>query len=81
MAITDAKIKAARSTDKEQTLNDGEGLYLVISPNGRKWWRFRYQMNGKRTMLSLGTYPYVTLSARMQLSPWKHLSVRGLILF
>ncbi|WP_321404782.1 tyrosine-type recombinase/integrase [Maridesulfovibrio sp.] len=79
MAITDAKIKAAKSTDKEQTLNDGEGLYLVISPNGRKWWRFRYQMNGKRTMLSLGTYPYITLQeARIKRGELKSQIAKGI---
>lgn len=28
-------------------INDGKGLSLIISPNGVKGWRFRYQFGGK----------------------------------
>ncbi|WP_256211951.1 tyrosine-type recombinase/integrase [Nitrosomonas communis] len=34
---------------------------LLIQPNGSKWWRFRYRHNNKEKMLSIGTYPDVTL--------------------
>ncbi|WP_031482019.1 tyrosine-type recombinase/integrase [Maridesulfovibrio frigidus] len=79
MALTDAKVKAVKPTIKEQTLNDGEGLSLVVSPSGRKWWRFRYQMNGKRTMLSLGTYPYITLQeARLKRGELKSQVAKGI---
>ena len=61
MPLTDAKIKAAKSKSKQYKLNDSEGLSLVVTPKGRKWWSFRYQVNGKRTELSLGTYPYISL--------------------
>lgn len=78
MPLTDAKIKAAKPKDKEYTINDGEGLSLVITPNGRKWWRFRYQMNGKRTMLSLGVYPYISLlDARLRRGDLKTLISKG----
>lgn len=33
------------------------GLYLLIKPNGAKWWRFDYSIKGKRKTLSLGVYP------------------------
>jgi hypothetical protein len=32
MPLTDAKIKAAKAKDKQCTLNDGEGLSLIVSP-------------------------------------------------
>ena len=38
------------------------GLYLLIKPNGAKWWRFDYTFSGKRKTLSLGVYPDVTLT-------------------
>ncbi|QJB57459.1 integrase arm-type DNA-binding domain-containing protein [Pseudodesulfovibrio sp. zrk46] len=79
MPLTDAKIKAAKPKTNEYTLNDGEGLALVVSPKGRKWWRFRYQMKGKRTGLSLGTYPYITLQdARTRRSQLKTLIAQGI---
>jgi integrase len=61
MKLTDPVIKAAKPKDKPYKLSDGEGLVLLIQPNGSKWWRFRYRYNGKEKMLSIGTYPEVTL--------------------
>jgi len=40
---------------------DGGGLYLEISPNGGKWWRFKYRFAGKEKRISLGVYPDVSL--------------------
>lgn len=50
-----------RVTDKPYKLNDAGGLYLEVSPNGGKWWRFKYRFAGKEKRLSLGVYPEVTL--------------------
>ncbi len=67
MPLTDTKVRAAKPQNKQYKLNDSEGLSLVVTPKGRKWWSFRYQMNGKRTELSLGIYPYISLhDARLQ---------------
>ena len=43
-------------------LHDGDGLYLWIYLNGRKYWRLRYWQIGKEKSLSVGVYPTVTLS-------------------
>lgn len=43
-------------------LHDGDGLYLWIYLDGRKYWRFRYWYADKEKSLSLGVYPNVTLS-------------------
>lgn len=78
MPLTDAKIKAAKPKTKQYTLNDGEGLSLIITPKGRKWWKFRFQLKGKRTELSLGVYPYVTLQeARTKRGELKTLIAKG----
>ena len=42
---------------------DGRGLYLLLAPTGGRWWRFRYSVAGKEKLLSLGTYPDVSLRA------------------
>lgn len=56
-------IKAAVSTGKAQRLGDGDGLWLEARPTGTGWWRLRYWIDGKEGMLSLGTYPEVSLTA------------------
>ena len=78
MPLTDAKIKAARPEDKTYTLIDGDGLYLEVNPQGRKWWRFRYQKDGRRNRLSLGVYPHITLKdARLERDRLKRLVAKG----
>lgn len=34
MALTDAKIRAAKPTDKAYKLTDGAGMFLLVHPNG-----------------------------------------------
>ncbi len=54
--LTDIAIRNARSRDRAYKLSDGRGLCLLVQPNGSKWWRFRYDWDGKEKMLSMGTY-------------------------
>lgn len=58
MTIKNAKPKAAI-----YRLSDGDELYVLVKPDGAKWWRFDYSIGGKRKTLSLGVYPDTTLSA------------------
>jgi integrase len=37
----------------------GTGLYLLITPNGRKGWRLKYTFAGKASTKSFGSYPDV----------------------
>src|SRR5450432_2616695 len=41
---------------------DGDGLHLTVSENGRRKWVLRFQMNGARRDMGLGSYPAVSLS-------------------
>ena len=43
-------------------LHDGDGLYLWVFLDGRKYWRMRYWQAGKEKSLSIGVYPKVALS-------------------
>lgn len=61
MALTDTAIKKAKPTEKARKLYDGKGLFLLISPKGSKGWRFKYRFRGKEKLLSMGTYPEITL--------------------
>lgn len=65
--LTDTEIKSTKPADKEINLFDGDGLILRISPlskGGKKNWYFRYAVpvSKKRTKMSLGTYPHLTLA-------------------
>ena len=61
MALTATAIKNACAVDKPLKLFDGGGLYLLLNPNGSRWWRFRYRYLGKEKLLSFGTYLDVSL--------------------
>lgn len=62
MALTDLQCKNAKSSDTPVKLADGGGLYLLVNPNGSKWWRLKYRFQGKEKLLSLGVYPETALS-------------------
>ena len=62
MALTDAKIRAAKPEDKPYKLTDAAGMHLLVHPNGSRYWRLRYRHMGKEKTLALGLYPEVSLS-------------------
>jgi integrase len=65
--LSDAALRTIKPTNKDQLISDGSGLYLLVKPDGKKWWRFIYTFDGKRKALSLGVYPQISLSvARRQ---------------
>lgn len=81
MSLTDTAIRKTKPTDAVQKLRDGGGLYLLLRPDGAKWWRWDYRrpVTGKRNTLSLGTYPEVSLaSARERHSAARKLLAEGL---
>ena len=57
MALTVRQIKAMQPEDKPRRYHDAgsvPGLYIEVSPSGGKWWRFRFSLNGKQRLMSLG---------------------------
>lgn len=62
MALTDIKVRTAKPTDKQYKLTDGNGMHLLVHPNGSKYWRLQYRFGGKQKMLALGVYPDVSLA-------------------
>jgi hypothetical protein len=40
----------------------GEGLYVHVFPNGRKYWRLKYYLNGKQGVFSIGVFPRVSVA-------------------
>jgi integrase len=61
--LTDTLIRKAKAPVKPTKMMDGRGLFLLLTPSGGRWWRFRYAFAGKEKLLSLGTYPEVSLKA------------------
>ncbi|EHF6859603.1 integrase arm-type DNA-binding domain-containing protein [Salmonella enterica subsp. enterica serovar Panama] len=62
MALTDAKIRAAKPDEKPYKLADSGNMFLLVHPNGSRYWRLRYRFQGKERTLALGVYPDVSLS-------------------
>lgn len=62
MALTDIKVRTAKPTDKQYKLTDGNGMHLLVHPNGSRYWRLQYRFGGKQKMLALGVYPDVSLA-------------------
>jgi hypothetical protein len=57
MALTDTKIKNLKPKDKAYKEFDEKGLYLLVSTQGTKHWKFKYRYDGKEKKLSFGAYP------------------------
>jgi integrase len=66
MSLTDTKARNAKPREKQFKLYDTDGLFLLVTPAGGKWWRFKYRFSDKEKLLSLGTYPEVSLSQARQ---------------
>jgi integrase len=62
--LSDTEVKQAKSRDKDYELSDGDGLMLRVRSSGSKAWLFKYHKpyTKKRTNLSFGRYPDVSLA-------------------
>ncbi len=79
MALTDIKVRTVKPADKPFKLTDGEGMHLLVNPNGSKYWRLQYRFSGKQKMLALGVYPMVSLAeARKRRDAAKKLVTDGI---
>lgn len=63
MALTLFSIQNAKPKDKPYKLADGNGLHLLVNPNGSKLWRLRYRFGSKQNMLALGAFPEISLAS------------------
>lgn len=80
MPLSDAALRNAKPRGTQYRLTDGDGLYVIVRPNGAKWWRFDYRRpGGSRNTLSFGTYPETGLSAaRSQRERARELVAKGI---
>jgi integrase len=63
MPLADIAIRNAKPQEKPVKLFDTGGLYLLVNPNGSRWWRLKFRYGGKEKLISLRTYPETTLKA------------------
>lgn len=62
--LTNTEVLRAKALEKDLTLYDGDGLFLIVKTSGKKLWRFRYQRPAtkQRTMMGLGAFPALSLA-------------------
>ena len=60
--LTDIQPRNAKGKDKPYKLTDGGGLYLLVNPDGSKYWRMDYRFADVRRTLAFGKYPLISLA-------------------
>jgi hypothetical protein len=60
--LSDTAVKNAKPKARPYKIADSGGLFLLVMPNGSKYWRLRYFCDGKEKTLALGVYPDVPLA-------------------
>ena len=80
-SLSDAKARNAKPKAKPYKIADGEGLFLLITPSGGKYWRLKYFFAGKERLLALGVYPDVALAddASGELKPVRYWPPDGIL--
>lgn len=79
MALTDTALRSAKPQKRQYKLYDEGGLFVIIAPSGGKWWRLKYRYEGKEKLISLGTYPAVSLKdARKERDRLKEQLAKGI---
>jgi len=61
VSLSDLDCRYAKPTTSAYRLFDSGGLYLHVMTTGKRVWRLKYRLYGKEKLLTLGTYPGVTL--------------------
>lgn len=62
MALTALAVDKAKGREKQYKLSDANGLYLLVKPNGQRYWRMKYYFMGKEKTMAFGVYPEISLT-------------------
>jgi integrase len=60
--LSDVAVRNAKPGDKPRKIRDGNGLNLLVHPNGSKYFQLRYTLHGKEKTFQLGVYPEMGLA-------------------
>jgi hypothetical protein len=63
MPLTEADIDRAIPGPSPFKLGDGGGLYLLVNPNGSKYWRMKFRYAQREKTLAFGVYPKISIEA------------------
>lgn len=79
MPLTDVAVRKTKPGAKPIKLSDAGGLYLLISPAGSRYWRWKYRYGGKEKLLAFGVFPEVSLAnARSRRDEARRVLARGI---
>jgi hypothetical protein len=62
MPLTDIVVRKAKARAVPYKMADGGGMYVLVRPDGARYWRMDYRWEGRRRTLALGVYLSVSLS-------------------
>lgn len=62
MALTARQVETTMPKEKDYKLSDERGLFLLVTPTGKSYWRMKYRTDGKEKKLSIGVYPEISLA-------------------
>lgn len=62
MKLNARQVETSKPKEKAYKLADGGGLFLLVNPNGSRYWRMKYRIGGKEKLLAVGVYPEVSLA-------------------
>lgn len=78
MALNNTQVNAAKPKDKPYKMGDGKGMFLLVHPNGSKYWRMSYRFNRKQKTIALGVYPELSIAdARKKRTEYRDLINQG----
>lgn len=60
--LTAVALKNSKPASKPYKLADGQGMYLLVTPSGSRYWRLKYRVAGREKVLALGVFPDVPLA-------------------
>lgn len=66
--LTDQIIRSATSREKPYTIRDGRGLFLLVHPNGSKYFQLRVTVAGVRKLVQIGVYPKISIQEARKLA-------------
>ncbi len=64
--LTAVQIKSAKPAAKAYKLADSGGLFLLVTPTGQKYWRYKFRIGGVEGLDALGAFPEVSLAEARQ---------------
>jgi hypothetical protein len=68
MALKEFEVRYATKRAKDYKLTDGEGLYLLVRPNGSKLWRMKYRFTPATRHIASNT-PEGGVTAKVEMTP------------